>query len=205
MTKRIFLSPPHVSGRELDYLGEALRSNWIAPLGPMVDAFEKEVCGYVGVEHGVALSSGTAALHLAILIAGVQREDDVLCATLTFSATANAIAYAGAHPVFIDCDRTSWNIDPGLLRRASPALPQAGKLRPWSPSISMANVLIMTGSRRPAGIIAYRSSRMRQRRLGRPIKAAEPVRSGKWRFFLLMGTKSLRQLEEGCSYRMKRP
>ena len=71
MTKRIFLSP-HVSGRELDYLGEALRSNWIAPLGPMVDAFEKEVCGYVGVEHGVALSSGTAALHLAILIAGVQ-------------------------------------------------------------------------------------------------------------------------------------
>ena len=116
MTKRIFLSPPHVSGRELDYIGEAVRSNWIAPLGPMVDAFEKEVCEYVGVGYGAALSSGTAALHLAILIAGVQTGDDVLCATLTFSATANAIAYAGARPVFIDCDRTSWNIDPGLLQ-----------------------------------------------------------------------------------------
>jgi dTDP-4-amino-4,6-dideoxygalactose transaminase len=116
MTARIFLSPPHVSGRELDYVGAAVRSNWIAPLGPMVDAFEKEICEYVGVGHGLALSSGTAALHLAVLIAGVQKGDDVLCATLTFSATANAIAYAGARPVFIDSDRTTWNIDPGLLK-----------------------------------------------------------------------------------------
>jgi len=82
----------------------------------MVDAFEKEVCEYVGVSHGTAVSSGTAALHLAVLVAEVQRGDDVLCPTLTFSATANAIAYVGAHPVFIDCDRATWNLDPDLLR-----------------------------------------------------------------------------------------
>jgi dTDP-4-amino-4,6-dideoxygalactose transaminase len=116
MTKRIFLSPPHLSGREPEFIAAAIESNWIAPLGPMVDAFEKEVCEYIGIGHGVALSSGTAALHLAILIAGVQRGDDVLCATLTFSATANAIAYAGGRPVFIDCDRASWNLDPDLLQ-----------------------------------------------------------------------------------------
>jgi len=116
MTKRIFLSPPHLSGREPEFIAAAIESNWIAPLGPMVDAFEKEVCEYIGIGHGVALSSGTAALHLAILIAEVQKGDDVLCATLTFSATANAIAYAGAHPVFIDCDRASWNLDPNLLQ-----------------------------------------------------------------------------------------
>jgi dTDP-4-amino-4,6-dideoxygalactose transaminase len=116
MTKRIFLSPPHLSGREPEFIAAAIESNWIAPLGPMVDAFEKEVCEYIGIGHGVALSSGTAALHLASLIAGVQRGDDVLCATLTFSATANAIAYAGGRPVFIDCDRASWNLDPDLLQ-----------------------------------------------------------------------------------------
>jgi len=116
MRERIFLSPPLMTGRELDYVSAALQSNWIAPLGPMVDAFEKEVCEYVGVSHGTAVSSGTAALHLAVLVAEVQRGDDVLCPTLTFSATANAIAYVGAHPVFIDCDRATWNLDPDLLR-----------------------------------------------------------------------------------------
>lgn len=116
MGNRIYLSPPHLSGRERDYIDQALRSNWIAPLGPMVDAFEKEVCDYVGIPHGVALSSGTAALHLAMLVAGVKSGDDVLCSTLTFSATANAIAYVGARPVFIDSDLETWNLDPDLLR-----------------------------------------------------------------------------------------
>ena len=115
MKKRIYLSPPHLSGREQGYISEALQSNWIAPLGPMVDAFEKELCEYVGVRYGAALSSGTAALHLAVLAAGVHSGDDVLCATLTFSATANAIAYVGAHPVFIDSDPTTWDMDPNLL------------------------------------------------------------------------------------------
>ncbi|MBE3144757.1 MAG: aminotransferase class I/II-fold pyridoxal phosphate-dependent enzyme [Planctomycetes bacterium] len=115
MTKRIFLSPPHMSKYEEQFVAEAFRSNWIAPLGPMVDAFEREMCEYVGVPHATALMSGTAALHLALLLVGVKPGDEVLCATLTFSASANTIVYAGAAPVFIDCDRETWNISPDLL------------------------------------------------------------------------------------------
>lgn len=112
---RIYLSPPHMSGYEEEFVAEAFRSNWIAPLGPMVDAFEREMCEYVGVPHATALSSGTAALHLALLLLGVEPGEDVLCSTLTFSASANAISYVGAKPVFIDCDRETWNIDLNLL------------------------------------------------------------------------------------------
>lgn len=113
---RIYLSPPHMSGYEESFVSEAFRSNWIAPLGPMVDAFENEICEYVGVSHAVALSSGTAALHLALLLLGVEHGEEVLCSTLTFSASANVITYVGANPVFIDCDRKTWNIDPELLK-----------------------------------------------------------------------------------------
>jgi len=112
---RIYLSPPHMSGNEEAFVAEAFRSNWIAPLGPMVDAFEKEICEYIGIGHATALSSGTAALHLALILLGVKPGNEVLCSTLTFSASANAITYVGANPVFIDCDRISWNIDPNLL------------------------------------------------------------------------------------------
>ena len=112
---RIYLSLPHMSGHESQYVMEAFESNWIAPLGPMVDAFERELCEYVGVPHATALMSGTAALHLALLLVGVKPGDEVLCATLTFSASANTIVYAGAAPVFIDCDRETWNISPDLL------------------------------------------------------------------------------------------
>jgi dTDP-4-amino-4,6-dideoxygalactose transaminase len=112
---RLYLSPPHMTGHEQGFVEEAFRSNWIAPLGPMVDAFEREICEYVGVPHATALMSGTAALHLALLLVGVKPGDEVLCATLTFSASANAIVYAGAVPVFIDCDRETWNISPDLL------------------------------------------------------------------------------------------
>jgi pyridoxal phosphate-dependent aminotransferase EpsN len=104
-----------MSGHEEVFVAEAFRSNWIAPLGPMVDAFEKEVCARVGVAHGTALSSGTVALHLAMLLLDIQAGQEVLCATLTFSASANAITYTGARPVFIDCDRKTWNLDPELL------------------------------------------------------------------------------------------
>jgi dTDP-4-amino-4,6-dideoxygalactose transaminase len=112
---RIYLSPPHMSGNEEIFVAEAFRSNWIAPLGPMVDAFEREFCEYVEVAHATALSSGTAALHLAMLLLGVGEGDEVLCSTLTFSATSNAITYVGAKPVFIDCDVKTWNMDPDLL------------------------------------------------------------------------------------------
>lgn len=115
MKPRIYLSPPHMSDHEEALVGEAFRSNWIAPLGPMVDAFEKEMCDYVGVGHAVALSSGTAALHLALICLGAGVGDEVACSDLTFSASANAIAYVGATPVFIDCDRTTWNMNPDFL------------------------------------------------------------------------------------------
>lgn len=112
---RIHLSPPDVGEAERAMLLDAFDSGWIAPTGPHVDAFEVELAAYVGAGHAVALSSGTAALHLALLLAGVQPGDEVLVPTLTFAATANAIRYAGADPVFIDADRASWNLDPLLV------------------------------------------------------------------------------------------
>jgi pyridoxal phosphate-dependent aminotransferase EpsN len=115
-----------MSGQEEAFVAEAFRSNWIAPLGPMVDGFEKEVCARVGVAHGTALSSGTAALHLAMLLLDIQAGQEVLCATLTFSASANAIAYVGAQPVFIDCDRKTWNLDPDLLEEELAGLAKKG-------------------------------------------------------------------------------
>jgi len=124
---RVYLSPPHISDKELELVKEAFASNWIAPLGPMVDAFEKEMCEYVGVEHGAALSSGTAALHLAMLLLDIKDGDEVLCATLTFSASANAISYVGAWPVFIDCDRKTWNLNPSLLEEELVACAAIGR------------------------------------------------------------------------------
>ncbi len=115
MARRLYLSPPHLGGSELELLREALDSNWIAPLGPQVDAFETEFAAAVGVVHAAALSSGTAALHLALDILEIGPGDEVLCSDLTFVATANAVAYRGGRPVFIDADRTSWNMDPDLL------------------------------------------------------------------------------------------
>jgi dTDP-4-amino-4,6-dideoxygalactose transaminase len=111
---RIFLSPPDVGADERALLLDAFDSNWIAPLGPHVDAFEAEFAAHVGASHAVALSSGTAALHLALLLHGVGPGDRVLCPTMTFVATANAIRYVGAEPVFVDAD-ASWNLDPGLV------------------------------------------------------------------------------------------
>jgi pyridoxal phosphate-dependent aminotransferase EpsN len=113
--RRIYLSPPHMSARERELLLEAFDSNWIAPLGPQVDAFEREFAAKLGAACAVAVSSGTAALHLALLVAGVQPGDSVVTSTFTFAATANAIRYVGAEPVFIDSDWSSWNMDPQLL------------------------------------------------------------------------------------------
>ena len=114
---RIYLSPPHLTGREAELVSEAIASNWIAPLGPQVDAFEGELAAVARVEHAVALSSGTAALHLALVVLGIGAADEVACSSFTFAASANPIVYTGATPVFVDCDET-WTIDPGLLDRA---------------------------------------------------------------------------------------
>ena len=114
-SKRIYLSPPHVTENERELLLDAFDSNWIAPLGPHVDAFEKEFAQKVDMPHAVALSSGTAALHLSLRLSGVSAGDEVLTSTLTFVATANAVTYCGAKPVFIDSERDTWNMDPQLL------------------------------------------------------------------------------------------
>ncbi|HWH35376.1 MAG TPA: aminotransferase class I/II-fold pyridoxal phosphate-dependent enzyme [Acidimicrobiales bacterium] len=112
---RIYLSPPDVGPVERALLLDAFDSNWIAPLGPHVDAFEAELAQEVGVAHALALASGTAALHLALGGLGVSSGDDVLVSTLTFVATANAVTYLGARPAFVDSDESSWNMDPVLL------------------------------------------------------------------------------------------
>jgi dTDP-4-amino-4,6-dideoxygalactose transaminase len=115
---RVYLSPPHLSGRELDYLGDAIESNWVAPLGPHVDAFEAELAQLTGVPYALALSSGTAALHLALVVLGVGPGDEIACSSLTFSASANPIRIVGAEPVFVDADAETWTLDPELLERA---------------------------------------------------------------------------------------
>jgi dTDP-4-amino-4,6-dideoxygalactose transaminase len=128
MPQRIHLSPPHLGGLERGYVDEAFASNWIAPLGPHVDAFQVEFARCVGAPHALALSSGTAALHLALQLVGVGPGDDVLVSTLTFSASINPIRYLGASPVFIDSERTSWNLDPALLEEELEARARAGRL-----------------------------------------------------------------------------
>jgi pyridoxal phosphate-dependent aminotransferase EpsN len=115
LVDRLFLSPPDVGETERALLVEAFDSNWIAPTGPHVDAFEREFAARVGVQAAVALSSGTAALHLALLMLGVGRGDEVIVPTLTFVATANAVCYLGARPVFLDADAKTWNVDPTLV------------------------------------------------------------------------------------------
>lgn len=112
---RIFLSAPDVRDLERDYVMAAIDSNWIAPAGPDLDAFEVQLAEKTGRKHAVALSSGTAALHLALLNVGVEAGDEVFASTLTFVGSVSPIVHIGAHPVFIDSESTSWNLDPNLL------------------------------------------------------------------------------------------
>ena len=118
MSERIYLSPPDMSTREREALLAAFDSNWIAPLGPEVDAFERDLAERAGVSAAAALNSGTAALHLALILLDVGPGDVVWTATMTFASTANAIRYVGATPVFIDSEPESWNMDPARLREA---------------------------------------------------------------------------------------
>ena len=126
--RRIYLSPPHMSGLEAPLVQEVFASNWIAPLGPQVDAFEAEFAQMVGSPHALALSSGTAALHLSLLLAGVGPGDEVLVSSLTFSASANPVVYLGARPVLIDSETTSWNMDPALLTETLARKARQGRL-----------------------------------------------------------------------------
>ncbi|MGA2933143.1 MAG: aminotransferase class I/II-fold pyridoxal phosphate-dependent enzyme [Acidimicrobiales bacterium] len=128
MPFRIYLSPPDVGDLEKEYVTDAIGSGWVAPLGPHVDAFESEIAAYVGVEHAVALSSGTAGLHLALLAIGVGAGDDVVVPTMTFGATAFAVTYVGARPVLLDSEPQSWNLDPDLLGDSLARRAAAGRL-----------------------------------------------------------------------------
>ena len=118
MKRRIYLSSPHMSGREMYYINLAFSQNWIAPLGPNVDALEKELADYCNVKDVAVLNSGTAALHLALVLLGVGRGDEVLVSSMTFAASVNPIIYQGATPILIDCEEDTWNMNPELLEKA---------------------------------------------------------------------------------------
>ena len=129
MTKsKIWLSSPHIGTNELQYVNEAFETNWIAPLGPHVNAFEYGLQDQTKTSHAAALSSGTSALHLALILLGVKAGDTVFCQSITFSASANPIAYQGAIPVFIDSEIDTWNMDPVLLKAALEEAKKNGKL-----------------------------------------------------------------------------
>ncbi len=119
MKDKIWLSSPHMGGGELKFINEAFKENWVAPLGPNVNGFENDLVNYLGKEvHVAALSSGTAALHLALILLGVEKGDEVLCQSMTFSASANPIKYVGAYPIFIDSEKDTWNLCPNHLEAA---------------------------------------------------------------------------------------
>ncbi len=123
--KRIFLSCPTMNGTEMNYIQEAFDTNWVAPLGANVDGFERELAEIVGTSNAAALSSGTAALHLAVKLAGIKEGDLVFCSDLTFAATCNPITYEKAVPVFIDSEEETWNMSPEALERAFTKFPEA--------------------------------------------------------------------------------
>lgn len=116
--KRIYLSSPHMGGEELDFIHDAFEKNWIAPLGSNVNGFEEDLQQYTGRRHAAAITSGTAGIHLALILCGVKPGDEVLCQSFTFTATANPILYQGAKPVFVDSEPETWNMDPALLEEA---------------------------------------------------------------------------------------
>ena len=118
MSERIYLASPHMGGSERRYVDLAFDTNWIAPLGANVTGFEQDLQQYLGAGYVTALSAGTAALHLAVRLAGVQRGDRVFCQSLTFSASANPIVYEGGEPVFLDSESDTWNLDPETVEAA---------------------------------------------------------------------------------------
>ena len=126
--KRIYLSSPHMGVNEQKFITEAFKTNWISPIGPNVDEFERELARYVNVQGALAMSSGTSAIHIALRLLGVEAGDIVFCSTLTFVASVNPIIYQGAVPVFIDSEPLSWNMSPDALERAFHDAKKNGKL-----------------------------------------------------------------------------
>jgi len=128
MKSKIYLSSPHIGSNELKYVNDAFETNWISPLGPNIDAFEIALQSQTKTAHAAVLSSGTSAIHLALILLEVNRDDNVFCQSMTFSASANPITYQGANPVFIDSEPDTWNMDPYLLRTALQEAKEKDKL-----------------------------------------------------------------------------
>jgi dTDP-4-amino-4,6-dideoxygalactose transaminase len=128
LSQRIWLSSPHLGEEETAFVEDAFRTNWIAPLGPHVDGFERELAAYAGIGHAAAVSSGTAAIHLALLLLGVKPGDTVFCSSLTFVGSCNPILYCGAQPVFVDSEPETWNMSPAALERALEWAKREGRL-----------------------------------------------------------------------------
>ncbi|MDP3760315.1 MAG: aminotransferase class I/II-fold pyridoxal phosphate-dependent enzyme [Ramlibacter sp.] len=128
LSQRIWLSSPHLGEEETAFVEDAFRTNWIAPLGPHVDGFERELAAYAGIGHAAAVSSGTAAIHLALLLLGVKPGDTVFCSSLTFVGSCNPILYCGAQPVFVDSEPETWNMSPAALERALEWAQREGRL-----------------------------------------------------------------------------
>ncbi len=118
INEKIWLSSPHMGGNEIKFVNDAFQTNWVAPLGPNVNGFENDLSSYIGIGHAAALSSGTAAIHLALILLGIDNGDEVICQSFTFSATANPIIYQHATPVFVDSEQDTWNMSPVLLETA---------------------------------------------------------------------------------------
>ena len=147
MKDKIWLSSPHMGTSEQKYVQEAFETNWIAPLGPHVNGFEQDLQKYTGVAHAAVLSSGTAALHLALIEVGVGRGDYVLCQSFTFCGSSNPIAYIGAHAVFVDSETETWNLDPKIVEAVltvaqNPALAAKHPLIPVLPQMPKAVIAV---------------------------------------------------------------
>lgn len=190
-----------MSGEEQKYIQDAFHSNWIAPLGPNVDAFEKELANKVRVNEAVALSSGTAAIHLALSLLGVEKGDTVFCSTLTFVASANPILYQGAEPVFIDSEPETWNMSPQALERALLDASINGKL---PKAIIVVNLYVKVPKWMKlllyALSIMYPSLRMRQNHLALLIKESQADHLVTLGSTHLMEIKLLQLPEAGCLF-----
>ena len=116
--KKIYLSPPHLTGQEINYIKEALDTNWVSPYGSNIDAFEKQLETHFGVSDVALLSSATAAIHLALIASGIGKNDEVICPTLNFVGSVNPVLYVQAQPILIDCDPSNYNIDPKIIEEA---------------------------------------------------------------------------------------
>ena len=180
---RIYLSPPHMSGREQDRIADVFAQNWVAPAGPHLTEFERKFAQRVGVEHAAAVVSGTAALHLALRRLQLDAQCEVICSTFTFCASANPIVYEGRQPVFLDADPATWNLDPNLLEEELAECARRGRLPKAVVAVDILgqcvdyDVLLAITQRYEIPLIddAAEAASVQRTRVGRPARSAGPA------------------------------